>query len=171
MTNEEKEIRPAPVLLSVKRHINMGDRSFQNTETTIYGFAKPELADQRERLREIRRTLNIWEKEERKNYLEMQRQIRKQEEELQEREQFEANKKDAEFRKVLLEHIEANPGCGIDDLLLTFETSRYTLDQHLDQLVLQNKLQRKPCREAFIKHEDPEFDDLEDMDDMGDTPE
>ena len=156
MNDETKIVTEQEVLVSVKRHINMGERSFQNAETTFYALSAPILSRQLETSRLVRAGLNEWEMEERKNYLDMQKFIEKQEEAHAEKARFEYDKKNAEFRKELLEYMEKHPECGIDELLLTFELSRYTLGNHLDSLANQGKLKRDPRR----VNEEPDPEDF-----------
>ena len=156
---------PDPVLLSVKRHINMGERSFQNAETKLYAHALPTLSIQLEVLREIREALNTWELEERANYMDMQQTIAEQESAMEEATRFKEHETDAKFRIELMDYINENPSCGIDDLVLNFELSRYEINNHLDSLVNQGKIKHAECRLSFLINEDGFAE--EDEDDIG----
>lgn len=151
---EEFHYEHNQVMLSVKRHINMGEGSFQNAETKLFALSKPNITDQLEALREIRQAINIWESEERENYLRMQQLIKEQEETLVEVERVRQDTLDAKFRIELMDHIKENPSCGIDDLVLTFELSRYQINNHLDFLVNQGKIKHAECRLSFLVDKD-----------------
>ena len=160
MTQEEKtKYEHETVMLRVKRHINMGERTFQNTETSVFNMSGTPLTEQLENLREIRETLNTWESEERANYRLMQKTIREQEKAFIEREDFENDKKNAEFRNRLMEFIEENPQCGTDDLTLTFEISKYELESHLHSLRNQGKIKTPECSESFLISDDDDTEE------------
>ena len=49
------------VIVPVKRHINMGERTFQNAETRMQKVCGSTISEQQDAQRELREALNTWE--------------------------------------------------------------------------------------------------------------
>ena len=142
------------VFLPMKRHINLGD--YHNAETQMRVQCEASIEKQLEAQRELREGLNVWELEERENFLKMQQLQQEQEEIAKEKLRLNEDRADALFRKDLLEFIEKNPGIGMDSLVLTFEKSHYAIQEHIQSLQNQGIIKRQSCRESFILSEDEE---------------
>ena len=140
------------VFVPMKRHINLGD--FHNAETAMRERSEASIEKQLESQRNLREGLNIWELEERENFLKMQQLKREQEEIMSEKVRVDEDRASALFRKDLLEFIEANPGTSMDNLVLTFEKSRYDISDHIMVLRNAGSIKSQQCRESFVVYEE-----------------
>lgn len=142
------------VVLPVKRHINLGD--YHNAETQMRVQCECTVEKQLEALREVREGLNIWELEERENFLKMQQLMEEQEEAFQEQQKMERDLEDATFRTELLAFIKENPGATLDSLVITFEKSQRVISDHIWKLKENGLIKNQECRQSFIYDEDEE---------------
>lgn len=136
------------VFVPMKRHINLGD--FHNAETAMRERCEASIEKQLDSQRNLREGLNIWELEERENFLLMQQLKKEQEEIMREKVRLDDDRANALFRKDLLEFIKANPGTSMDNLVLTFEKSRYDISDHVQVLQNAGEIKRQSCRESFV---------------------